>query len=228
MPDNERKALLLGATGLIGSHLLQLLQYDKMYQQVVVLARKPNPEMGNNKVQWVQTDFSNLDNLKPYLNGITDVFCCVGTTIKKAKTQEAFKAIDFVLPLTLIQLARQAGCLRVGLVSSIGANAKSTNFYLKTKGELEAALKPLEFDTLGIVRPSLLLGKRTEFRLGERIAVGFMTVAGFLFLGPLRKYKAIQAEQVAKALLYLVKNAQGTLIVESEVLKEMAKLHDNQ
>ena len=156
---------------------------------------------------------------------VDDVYVCIGTTMKKAGSKEAFLKVDFELVQTIAQQAKAAGAKRLLVVSSIGANAESSNFYLRTKGQMEEAVKQYGFALCGIVRPSLLLGKRNEFRFGEKLGVFFYKVFGFIFVGPLRKYKGIYAVDVAKSMVMLALSSSGTITVESNVLKQMADVY---
>jgi uncharacterized protein YbjT (DUF2867 family) len=131
----------------------------------------------------------------------TDYFCCIGTTIKKAKTQEAFRTVDYGIPLRIATLAQKLNIPNFIIISSVGARSNSRNFYLSTKGEMEAAVRKVYHGNLKFLRPSLLLGKRKEFRKGENAAINFMKTFGWIFAGPLKKYKAISASTVAKAMI---------------------------
>jgi uncharacterized protein YbjT (DUF2867 family) len=130
-----------------------------------------------------------------------DVFCAVGTTIRKAGSQAAFRKIDFDIPVELARAAVQAGAKQYSVVSSVGTLSRTSNFYLKTKAEMEAAIADEPFDAVHVFRPSLLIGNRREWRPGERSGVAVARVLGFALAGPLRKYRAIEAETVAAAMI---------------------------
>jgi uncharacterized protein YbjT (DUF2867 family) len=190
--------LIAGATGLIGSHLVQQLPPDRV-DDVLLLVRRPIAPLYAHHHQWV-SDFTPL--ALPPAGGTADaVICALGTTIKQAGSREAFAAVDFGRVLDLARAAKQAGYQRFVVVSSLGADADSGNFYLATKGRMEAALVDLNFSSLTIVQPSLLLGKRSTFRLGERIAQLLAKGLSLLFLGPLAKYRPVEAEDVAAILI---------------------------
>ena len=185
---NTRKALLLGASGLIGGHCLALLLQDDTYDEVIVLLRKPLPQTHPKLTQHL-VSFDRLAEHAAWL-AADDVYCCLGTTIKKAGSQEAFRKVDFTYAYEAAQLAVANGAEQFLLVSSLGADANSSVFYSRVKGELELAVSALPFTAVSIFQPSLLLGERAEFRLGERLAEPFAKALSFLLLGPLKKYRA--------------------------------------
>ena len=214
--------LLIGASGLIGTELLNQLLVDNDFDCINVFVRKPllieHPKLNQHIV-----DFNHLENYRNEIKGDV-VFCCIGTTIKTAGSQENFIKVDFTYPLNFAKLSKQHGIKKFLLISSIGANKSSSNFYLKVKGDIEAALEKVNFETLVLIRPSMLLGKRKEFRFGEIIGKGFMKIFSFLFFGKLKKYKAIEASVVAKAMIRLSKSDVGKIkIVESNELQILAK-----
>lgn len=194
--NNTRIALLAGATGLTGNLLLAELLADTRYSSVYALVRK-SILSAQQKMTERLVDFEHLGNLPK----IDDVFCCLGTTIKKAGSREAFRQVDFDYVLNLARTAKAAGALRFMVMSSIGANPKSDVFYSSVKGEMEAALAALGFAELHIFQPSFLVGDRTEKRVGERIGVMAFQLMSPLFIGPARKYRSIRAKQVAHAMV---------------------------
>ncbi len=192
-----KTALLAGSTGLIGGQLLELLLKDERYSSVIAISRKP-----------ITTANAKLINLVCELNDLSkhhtqlkadDVFCCLGTTIKKAKSKENFRAVDFDAPLALARLSKEQGAKTYLLISSLGANKDSGIFYNKVKGEVEEAIKQVGFNSLHVLRPSLLLGPRQEERTGEDAAKFFYKVLGFLIP---KKYQAIESAKVATAMLH--------------------------
>lgn len=206
-----KTALIAGATGLTGSELLKLLIESEEYHLVKVLTRSPI-KLQHPKIQYLHLDF---DNLSAYADAMSadDVFCCLGTTIKKAKTKEAFKKVDYFYPLELAGLTHAQGAQKFLVVSSVGANEKSFFFYAKVKGAMEKALSGIGFDSLHIFRPSLLLGKRKELRIGEYIASLLFKVMSHFFVGPLKKYRGIKAKCVAKAIYKVAQSSPtGTTI----------------
>lgn len=206
-----RNALIAGATGLVGREILQGLLADSAVEAIHVLSRRPI-ETGNPKVAVHVVDFRAL----PALPGVDEVFLALGTTIKVAGSQDAFRAVDFDANLAVARAALTAGAKRVGLVSAMGASAKSGVFYNRIKGELEEALSALPFEGLVIARPSFLDGNREALgqpvRRGEGIALAVSRVLGPLFP---KTYRSVPAAAVAKALLTRVPVARGRTVVFS-------------
>jgi len=193
-----KTALIAGATGLIGQSLLHTLLDSKHYIKVIALVRRPL-NIENAKLLESRIDYDNISELS-INNKIDDVFCCLGTTIKTAGSQEAFTKVDYTYVVELAKWARKNNCQQFSAVSSVGATSKSSNFYLQTKGQMEDAITSLDLPAVHIFRPSLLLGKRNEFRLGEKVSEKLMLLFNPLMKGKLRKYKAIQAKDVAIAM----------------------------
>jgi uncharacterized protein YbjT (DUF2867 family) len=212
-----RTAAVFGTTGLIGGHIINLLSNHNGYQKIYSFARRKSDSYPS-KVEHV--DFS-IDTLK-IPETVDDVFVCLGTTMKKAGSKEAFRKVDYEL---VVEIAKQAKVTKVKhfmVVSSLGADPQTGNFYLKTKGEMEEDVKKLGFEYCGIVRPSLLLGERKEFRFGEKIGIVLFNIFSFIFVGPIKKYKGIKAEDVAKSMIMMAQNGTGIVTVESNILKQIA------
>jgi uncharacterized protein YbjT (DUF2867 family) len=209
-------ALLLGATGLVGSATLRLLLADNAFTRVVALARRPIEGIARPKFETRIGDLEKLDTVADAF-AVQTVICALGTTIRQAGSRERFRAVDHDIPLAAARLAKARGVKHLLYVSSIGADPRSRNFYLRTKGELEEALKGVGLPRLTIVRPSLLLGHRAEFRLGERLGQLFAFI-------PMGRYTAIQADDVAAALVHLAKEeGLGVRIAESDELRRLAR-----
>ena len=220
---NKKIALLIGATGLIGSHLLSQLLKDPYYHEVRVWTRRPLDNK-HDKLRQVIVDFDRLAELEQKLIGVEDVFCCLGTTIKKAGSKDQFRKIDKDYPLTIAHMAKKAGAKQFLLVSALGANRESPFFYNQVKGEVEEELARVGFLSLHIFRPSLLLGKRQEFRIGEVVAGILSRVLAPLFVGRLRKIQPIQAGTVAAAMHYAANDEQlGIHVYESQQIAHMVK-----
>lgn len=195
-------ALLAGATGLVGTHLLPLL-LDR-YESVTVLTRRPIENPHPRLVQLI-TSFDTL----PEFDAPKDVYCTLGTTIKKAGSQEAFRKVDHDYVLDIARQAAAAGSRQFLVVSSVGADRRSPNFYLRTKGELEDALSALPFQALHIFHPSLLMGRRAETRVAERMGIAVAKLAAPLLLGSFCKYRPIPASAVARAMASAARQAQA-------------------
>lgn len=195
-----RTALIAGASGLVGGHCLGLLLKSERYSQVVSVGRRELPLI-HPKLEQKIVDF---DRLKSYAAELAadDVFCCLGTTIKKAGSQEAFYKVDYTYVVQLAEVAAGKGAAQFLVVSAMGADAGSMIFYNKVKGRMERDVQQQDFRAVHVFRPSLLLGEREEQRTGEELAAKIMTPLRALMVGPLRKYKPIEAETVARAMLY--------------------------
>lgn len=203
-----KTALLLGASGLTGGFLLNDLIKSNAYSRIIVPVRK-NFKPKSNLVEVIITDFKDIEANKERYKA-NDVYCCLGTTIAVAKTKEAFRFVDYTLPLLFAKIAAEQGAQSYNLMSSTGAKAKSGNFYLKTKGEVEEAIAALPFERVTIFRPSMLLGPRKESRSGESIGKVLMQGLNFLWAGPLKNYKPIQSETVAKAMAIIGDRGEGS------------------
>ncbi len=221
LTPNRRSALLAGATGLVGGHCLELLLQDDAWQQVAVLGRR---EIGTTHRKLVQrvVDFDRLAELGD-VPRVDDVFCCLGTTLKRAGSEAAFRRVDFTYVHELAQLASRQRADQFLLVSAMGANSRSRVFYNRVKGEAEEAVRTLAFDGVHIFRPSLLLGERRESRPGERLAILAGRALGFLFVGPLGRFRPIAARVVAAAMIRTAKDAtRGVHVYESDRIRGLA------
>jgi uncharacterized protein YbjT (DUF2867 family) len=216
-----RTALIAGGSGLVGGFLLRQLLNTPEYDRVIAIGRRP-PGLSHPRLVQVTAEFNALDKVTADLR-CQDAFCCLGTTIKKAGSREAFRAVDHAAVLAFAWTARRNGAERLFVVSSLGANSGSQFFYNRVKGETEEALEVLDFGTLGIFRPSLLLGPRAESRLGERVGAAVMWLADPLLLGSLRKYRAVEAEVVARAMVRCSfgRPGQGVLIFRSDEIQDL-------
>lgn len=211
----SRTVALAGATGLVGREILQGLLADSTVSAIHVLGRRALAT-GHPKITAHTVDFRALPALPP----VDEVYLALGTTIKVAGSQAAFRAVDFDANLAIAKAALAAGAKRVGLVSAIGASAKSGTFYSRVKGELEDALAALAFDGLVIARPSFLAGDRES--LGQPVRRGEgLALAVSRLLGPLvpRGYRPVHAADVAKALLARVPIALGRSVVSSSEMQ---------
>ncbi len=210
----KKKALVVGATGLVGSEVVDVLLESGDYEKVIIWVRNPSC-MSRAGLEEKIIDFEQIEDYK-IDEKIDHVYCCLGTTIKKAKTKDAFKKVDLEYPLALGRWAVKNGVSQYLLVSSVGADETSKVFYSKTKGQLENGLKELGLNGIKIFRPSLLLGKRKEFRFGESFATVISKFLPFLFWGPMKPYKPVKARDVAMAMYKeAMKEKTGTVIISS-------------
>lgn len=221
---NAKKiAIVAGASGLIGSHLVRLLLEDTNYGEVVTIGRT-KLNLDHEKLTQVSFDFSNKNSFDE-LPQADALFCCLGTTIKKAGSRANFKLVDYHFPLQLGEWGKRKGVNAFHIVSSLGANPKSAVFYSKVKGEIEEALSQLNYPSLFIYQPSLLLGERKENRLGEKVAKVLMKITAPFMLGGLSKYKPIESKTVAKAmLLQSNKKLEGKNVYESDAIENLVSL----
>ncbi|HMV09726.1 MAG TPA: oxidoreductase [Cyclobacteriaceae bacterium] len=211
-----KTALVAGSTGLIGNQLIDLLLSDNYYDVVKAISRTPL-EKKHTKLENIVLDFDRMAEYAGQLNA-DDVFCCLGTTIKKVKTKEKFRQVDFVYPLELAKLSKANGAKQYLLVSALGADKKSSIFYNQVKGEVEEAIGDVGFTTYHIFRPSLLMGDRQENRSGEEAGKVFFKYLGFLVP---KKYKGIDSIKVARAMQAFAKQAtSGRHVHESAELQQ--------
>lgn len=218
---NSRTAVVLGASGLVGGFCLKALLDESDYTRVLTFGRRELPPLTRAKVTQRVADLGSLtaDDFR----GAQDVFSALGTTIHKAGSQAAFRNVDLDLPLRAAEQALKAGAEQFVAVSSVGADPSSKNFYLRTKGELERELAKLPFRAVHILRPSLLIGKRSEFRLGESIAMKIAPALDLLTLGPLRRYHSMRAEIVGRAMVGAARQgSSGVFIYEFDPIVKLA------
>ncbi|WP_247231874.1 oxidoreductase [Telluribacter sp. SYSU D00476] len=212
-----KTALVVGATGLIGKQVVQYLLDSPAYSEVRVLVRNPLG-ISDTKLKEIRYDFSNPD---PAVVRGDDIFCCLGTTMKKAGSKEAFRKVDLEYPLQVARLAKQNGARQYLIVTAMGADSDSMFFYNQVKGDVQEELKALQFPTLRIFQPSLLLGNRQETRLGEKIGEGLAVFFKPLMVGPLRKYRAIDSARVARAMVTLAQKPEtGVFVYDSDQLQK--------
>ena len=210
-----KTALIAGSTGLIGGQLLRLLLNSDRYEKVIALTRQPLSP--HNKLVEIAIRKDSFVPLDPTWR-IDDVFCCLGTTMAKARSKEKFYQVDFTYPLELAKKGLALGAKQYLIVSALGAAKNSKIYYNQVKGEIEEAVSSIGFETVHIFRPSLLLGQRAEQRSTEDAAKIFYKIFGFLIP---RKYKAIDSLKVACAMLHFAAAEQtGNIIHESDEMQQ--------
>jgi uncharacterized protein YbjT (DUF2867 family) len=215
------KAVIVGASGLIGRHLINNLLLSYKYSEVVSISRKKLP-IHSSKLKQVIAEFDDVEAYEKYISGHA-LFCCLGSTRSKTPDKNEYYTIDHDHPVRLAEMAKKSAVEQYHLVSSMGADAKSSNFYLKMKGETETDIRKVGLNALCIYRPSILVGERTESRQMERMAIKFMLLMSPLLVGPFKKYRAIHAKAVAKAMYKTsLKPREGVYIYSSEQIKRRA------
>jgi uncharacterized protein YbjT (DUF2867 family) len=214
------KAIIAGASGLIGSNLLNILLQQQQYSEVVILVRKSLP-LKHQKLTQVVADFDKLENYKEIITGHA-LFSCLGTTKKQTPDKALYSKIDHDYPLALAKLALDSGIDQFHLVSAVGANKNSSFFYPKLKGELEDDIKKLGLSALHIYQPSMLIGERKEKRSLERLAVNIFEAIDPLLIGSFKKYRSVKGITVAHAMFKNSLNtAKGTFIYTSDIIQSI-------
>ena len=216
-----KTALIFGSSGLIGNELLKTILVKNNYSNIKIFVRTI-PEINNSKVEIIKTDFRNLEKYKDKING-DDCYFCIGTTKKDTPDKNEYRRIEYDLPVNIAIIAKKNSVNSFYYVSSIGASPKASSGYLKNKGEVEEELKNLNFSKLVIIRPSLLVGTRKSFRLGEVIFTPIMNTLTLFAFGSLKKYKPIKIENVVKAMLNISTSNSNKIVYESNELETIAK-----
>jgi len=214
-----KHALLAGASGLVGGRCLSRLLDHPAYDRVSVLSRRPLA-LSHAKLRVELMAFEGLQSLGDRCD---DIFCCLGTTIKKAGSQEAFRRVDHDYPLALARLGKVAGAQQFLLVSALGADAQSSVFYSRVKGETERDITAIGLSKVIFMRPSILLGKRHEQRPGESAGIFVGKLITPLLLGRLRKYRPIHADEVAAAMLYAANHEVRPGPINSDEIARLAQ-----
>ena len=214
-----KTALLFGASGLVGSHVLSQLISNNNYYKIKLFVRT-SIDISDPKIEIIQTDFNNLENHREDIKG-DDCFFCIGTTKQNSPDKNEYRRVELDVPKEIAQIAKSNSVNSFVFVSSGYADPKSSGDYLKFKGEVEEELKKLNFPKLGIMRPSFLLGVRKEKRIGEKIGIFVFKLLSPLFLGPLKKMKPIHSATVAKGMIAIIQNDSSQTIFESNEISEI-------
>ena len=214
-----KTALLFGASGLVGSHVLNQLIINNNYSKIKLFIRS-SIDISDPKIEIIQTDFNNLENHREDIKG-DDCFFCIGTTKQNSPDKNEYKRVELEVPKQIAQIAKSNLVNSFVFISSGYADSKSSGDYLKFKGKVEEELKKLNFPKLGIMRPSFLLGDRKEKRIGEKIGIFVFKLLSPLFLGPLKKMKPIHSATVAKAMIAITQNDSSQIIFESNEISEI-------
>ena len=215
-----KTALVFGSSGLVGSHLVRLLNKNSIYEKIKLFVRSTS-EIKASKIEIFNTDFNNLSNHKEDING-DDCFFCIGTTKKNTPDKDEYRRIEYDIPVEIAKIAKSNSINSFFYVSSGFADPKSSSAYLKNKGQVEEELIKLNFSILGIMRPSFLVGNRKEKRPGEEVGIFFFKIFSPLLLGPLKKMRPIQSEKVAKVMIKVANESLKKTIFESNEIAELA------
>lgn len=210
-------AVVFGASGLVGKQLVFELLEDERFYKIIIVARQKLPISNSKLEQYIVDDFLKLHQYANQLNGDT-YFCCIGTTIKKAGSKPSFEKVDLDIPVIIATLASKLNIQNLVIISSVGANHNSSNFYLQAKGKMEQQVSDVYHNNLKFVRPSFLVGNRFEFRLSEKLAAILMPFLSIFMLGSSRKFKAIEADDVARAMINSIELPKEQKVIEYDSL----------
>ena len=216
----EKTAIVLGATGLTGGILLMELLEDPRYGKVLVFSRSPL-EVDHLKLEVHLGDLLSLSDFKSDFKA-DEVFCCIGTTRAKTPDKERYRAIDFGIPVSAARLCKENNIGTYLVISSLGADPGSSVFYSKVKGEMEEAVLQCDIGRTCILQPSLIGGQRDEKRQGEQLARKLFAFLDFMLIGPLKKYRSIPPEDIARAMIWLANNEYAGERIASDEIKKLA------
>ncbi|MDP2524509.1 NAD(P)H-binding protein [Maribacter dokdonensis] len=218
----KKTAIILGASGLTGGLLLEKLIVDDRYESIKLFSRSSIKGLPNKVKQYIG-DLLELEQFKNDFTG-DEVYCCIGTTAKKTPDKSLYRDIDYGIPVAAAKLAKANGINTFLVISAMGANKKSSVFYNRTKGEMEHEVLNQAMPRTSILRPSLIGGERNEQRLLEKIGLVVFKVIQPLFIGPLKKYRIINADSIAQAMLNLANTTSNTdVIITSNDIEQLAK-----
>ena len=214
-----KTAIVFGSTGLIGGHLVNQLIQDNYYNKIKIFVRSQT-SINNEKVEVINIDFNNLGNHKTEITG-DDCFFCIGTTKQNSPDKNDYQKVELDIPKEIAQIAKANSVKSFIFISSIYANPNSSGNYVKFKGLVEEELKRLNFSKLGILRPSFLMGKRKENRVGEKIGIFAFSALSPLLFGPFKKMRPISSENVAKAMIKIANSNLEKTVFESNEIVEL-------
>ena len=217
-----KTALVFGSSGLVGQQLVQQLIQNSAYQKIKLFVRK-TPKIQNPKIEIINTNFDNIEILYPEIKG-DDCFFCIGTTKKNSPDKTEYQRVELDLPKKIANLAKHNKIQSFIFISSGYANSKSSGDYLRFKGLVEEELISLNFNNLGILRPSFLLGNRKEKRIGEKMGIIIFQLLSPLMIGPLKRMKPIHVKTVAGAMIKIAQSEHNQTIFESD---EIVKLNED-
>lgn len=223
MDQNKKTAIILGATGLTGGILLQLLLEDDRYDKIKLFSRN-RVNIVSDKIEEHIGDVLNLEGFKPKFKA-DEVFCCIGTTNSKTPDKELYHKIDFGIPVTAAQICSKQGIEKLLVISALGADPNSSIFYNRVKGEMEEAVLKIGISKTYILQPSLISGPREERRPGEWLAKQLFKVLNVFMVGPLRKYRSIHPKEIAICMLKLANGEEASGRITSDEITIIAN-HD--
>ena len=216
-----KTALIFGSSGLVGKNLLNQVINNSNYSKIKIFVRS-SPDISDRKIEIIKTDFKDLEIIKNLITG-DDCFFCIGTTKKNSPDKKEYRRIELDLPKQIAQISKSNNVKSFIFVSSGFADPKNSGDYLKFKGLVEEEIKSLNFEKIGILRPSFLLGKRKEKRLGEKIGISIFKFLSPLFVGPIKKMKPIHSEKVAKAMIQIANKNIQQIIFESNEISDLVR-----
>ncbi|MCL7763914.1 NAD(P)H-binding protein [Polaribacter sp. Z014] len=217
----KKTAIILGSTGLTGNSILHKLIEDENYEVIKLFSRSKIEGLPKKVTQYIG-DILNLENFKADFTA-DEVYCCIGTTAKKTPDKSLYKKIDYGIPVAAAKLSKENNIDTFLVISAMGANAKSTVFYNKTKGEMERDVLNQNIKNTFILRPSLIGGERKERRFLEKIGLVVFKIIQPLFIGKLKEYKIINAESIAQAMINLANNTNNAeVIITSNQIKTLS------
>ena len=215
-----KTAIIFGSSGLVGSNLLNQIINNSNYSKIKIFVRS-SPDIINTKVEIINTDFNNLEKYKNLING-DDCFFCIGTTKKNSPNKDDYRRVELDLPIQIAQISKSNNVKSFIFVSSGFADPNNSGDYLKFKGLVEEEIKSLDFEKIGILRPSFLLGTRKEKRIGEKIGIIIFKLLSPLFVGPIKKMKPIHSEIVARSMIKIANSDLQKTVYESNEIVELS------